>query len=82
MVDERRTGESEFLTFIFSDVFSLKWFDWPKVSFEQVISTISIFTAWKVGFGPDRLGSVWFGPDRFGPVRVAPDWFGPVLAVS
>jgi hypothetical protein len=29
----------------FSDVFSLKWFDWPKVSFEQVISTISIFTA-------------------------------------
>ena len=75
VMDGRRTGESEFLTFIISDVFSLKWFDWPKVSFEQVISIVSIFTA-------DRIGSFLFGPDRFEPVRIASDRFGSVLAGS
>jgi hypothetical protein len=76
----KRTGESELFTFIISDVFSLKWFDWPKVSFEQVISIVSTFTADRIGsflFGPDR-----FEPDRFEPVRIASDRFGSVLAGS
>ena len=69
VMDGRRTGESEFLTFIISDVFSLKWFDWPKVSFEQVISIVSTFTA-------DRIGSFLFGPVRFGSVRISSVRFG------
>ena len=80
VMDGRRTGESEFLTFIISDVFSLKWFDWPKVSFVQAISTVSTFTA-------DRIGSFVFGPVRFGSVRISSvritsDRFGSVLAGS
>jgi hypothetical protein len=67
----KRTGESEFFTFIISDVFSLKWFDWPKVSFEQVISIVSTFTADRIGsfFCLDRIGSNRFGSLRTGSVR-------------
>jgi hypothetical protein len=38
-------GRVNFSLSFFLMFFGLKWFDWPKVSFEQVISTISIFTA-------------------------------------
>ena len=71
----KRTGESEFLTFIISDVFSLIWFDWPKVSFEQVISIVSTFTADRIGsFFFVWTGSVRTGSDRFGPVRFGSCW--------
>ena len=81
----KRTGESELFTFIISDVFSLKWFDWPKVSFEQAISTVPTFTADRIGsflFGPVRFGSVRFASVRFGSVRITSDRFGSVLAGS
>ena len=74
VMDGRRTGESEFLTFIISDVFSLKWFDWPKVSFEQVISIVSTFTADRIGSFFVWTGSVRTGSDRFGPVRFGSCW--------
>jgi hypothetical protein len=70
----KRTGESELFTFIISDVFSLKWFDWPKVSFEQVISIVSTFTADRIGSVFVWTGSVRTGSDRFGPVRFGSCW--------
>jgi hypothetical protein len=81
----KRTGESELFTFIISDVFSLKWFDWPKVSFEQAISIVSTFTADRIGsflFGPVRFSSVRISSVRFGSVRITSDRFGSVLAGS
>ena len=81
----KRTGESELFTFIISDVFSLKWFDWPKVSFEQVISIVSTFMVDRIGsflFGPDRFEPVRIASDRFGSVRITSDRFGSVLAGS
>jgi hypothetical protein len=38
-------GRVNFSLSFLSDVFSYKGFDWPKVSFEQVISIVSTFTA-------------------------------------
>ena len=70
----KRTGESELFTFIISDVFSLKWFDWPKVSFEQVISIVSTFTADRIGSFFVWTGSVRTGLDRFGLVRFGSCW--------
>ena len=78
----KRTGESELFTFIISDVFSLKWFDWPKVSFEQAISTVSTFTADRIGSFFVWTGSVRFASVRFGSVRITSDRFGSVLAGS